>query len=91
MVKKQISQRRYFKKLPTILRENHNYRRFLLSYYVNRLSLMGTSFFIVYGNDNFSLSGADVGLLTAILIGSQAVMQLLLGWLGDRRGHISSI
>ena len=87
VVKKQISQRRYFKKLPTILRENHNYRRFLLSYYVNRLSLMGTSFFIVYGNDNFSLSGADVGLLTAILIGSQAVMQLLLGWLGDRRGH----
>ena len=48
---------------------------------------MGTSFFIVFGNDNFSLSGADVGLLTAILIGSQAVMQLALGWLGDRRGH----
>ena len=87
IVKKQISQRRYFRQLPKILRENHNYRRFLLSYSVNRLSLMGTSFFIVFGNDNFSLSGADVGLLTAILIGSQAVMQLALGWLGDRRGH----
>lgn len=87
IVKKQISQRRYFRQLPKILRENHNYRRFLLSYSINRLSLMGTSFFIVFGNDNFSLSGADVGLLTAILIGSQAVMQLALGWLGDRRGH----
>ena len=87
VVKKQISQRRYFKQLPGILRENHNYRRFLLSYCINRLSLMGTSFFIVYGNDNFSLSGADVALLTAVLIGSEAVMQLALGWLGDRRGH----
>ena len=87
IVKKQISQGRYFRQLPKILRENHNYRRFLLSYSINRLSLMGTSFFIVFGNDNFSLSGADVGLLTAILIGSQAVMQLALGWLGDRRGH----
>ncbi|MCY4539430.1 MAG: MFS transporter [Chloroflexi bacterium] len=87
VVKKQISQRRYFKQLPEILRENHNYRRFLLSYCINRLSLMGTSFFIVYGNENFSLSGADVALLTAVLIGSEAVMQLVLGWLGDRRGH----
>lgn len=87
VVKKQISQRRYFKQLPEILRENHNYRRFLLSYCISRLSLMGTSFFIVYGNENFSLSGADVALLTAVLIGSEAVMQLVLGWLGDRRGH----
>ena len=47
---------------------------------------MGTSFFIVYGNENFNLSGADVGALTAVLLGSQAVMQLGLGWLGDRRG-----
>ena len=91
VVKKQISQRRYFKQLPGILRENHNYRRFLLSYCINRLSLMGTSFFIVYGNDNFSLSGADVALLTAVLIGSEAVMQLALGWLGDRRGHKSNL
>ena len=87
IVKRQISQRRYLRQLPAILRSNHNYRRFLLSYCVARLGLMGTSFFIVYGNENFQLSGADIGLLTAVLIGSQAVMQLILGWLGDRRGH----
>lgn len=87
VVKRQISQRRYLRQLPGILRENHNYRRFLLSYCISRLSLMGTSFFIVFGNDNFNLVGADVALLTAVLIGSEAVMQLALGWLGDRRGH----
>ncbi len=87
IVKQHIPQRHYFRQLPAILRGNHNFRRFLLSYSVSRLSLMGTSFFIVYGNDSFGLSGADVGMLTAVLLGSQALMQLALGWLGDRRGH----
>ena len=87
VVKEHIPLRRYFKRLPGILRDNHNFRRFLLSYSISRLSLMGTSFFIVYGNESFNLTGADVGALTAVLLGSQAAMQLALGWLGDRRGH----
>lgn len=87
IVKKQIPMWRYFRRLPAILRRNHNFRRFLLSYSLGRFSLMGASFFIIYGNDSFSLSGAEVGALTAVLLGSQAVMQLLFGWLGDRRGH----
>ncbi len=87
IVKEHIPLQRYFRRLPGILRRNRNFRRFLLSYSIGRLSLMGTSFFIVYGNENFSLTGADVGALTAVLLGSQAVMQLGLGWLGDRRGH----
>ena len=52
---------------------------------------MGVGFFIVFGNERFQLSGADVGLLTAILIGSQAAMQLLLGWLADKRGHKANL
>ena len=87
IVKAHIPLRRYFKRLPGILRGNHNFRRFLLSYSLSRLSLMGASFFIVFGNESFDLSGAEVGALTAVLLGSQAVMQLALGWLGDRRGH----
>jgi MFS family permease len=87
IIKQQIPLRNYFKQLPVILRENHNYRRFMISYSINRLSMMAVSFFIVYGNERFNLSGADVGMLTAVLIGSQAVMQLALGWLGDRKGH----
>ena len=91
IVKEHIPFSHYFRRLPNILRENHNYRRFLLSYCVSRLSTMGVGFFIVYGNERFQLSGADVGLLTAILIGSQAAMQLLLGWLADKRGHKANL
>lgn len=86
-VKEQISQRQYFRQLPAVLGGNPNFRRFLFAYSISRLGLMGSSFFIVFGNERFALSGADVGLLTAVLLGSQAVMQLALGWLGDRRGH----
>ena len=87
IVKAHIPISHYFRQLPAVLRSNHNFRRFLLSYSVGRFSLMGTSFFIVFGNDTFGLSGAEVGALTAVLLGSQAVMQLAFGWLGDRRGH----
>ncbi len=86
-VKQQISQRQYFRQLPAVLGGNANFRHFLFSYSISRLGLMGASFFIVFGNERFALSGAEVGLLTAVLLGSQALMQLALGWLGDRRGH----
>lgn len=91
IVKEHIPFSRYFRRLPAILRGNHNFRRFLLSYSISRLSTMGVGFFIVFGNERFQLSGADVGLLTAILIGSQAAMQLLLGWLADKRGHKANL
>ena len=87
IVKKRIPLGRYLRKLPAVLRANHNFRRFLFSYSVARLSLMGASFFIVFGNDSYGLSGADVGALTAVFLGSQALMQLALGWLSDRHGH----
>ena len=91
IVKEHIPFSRYFRRLPAILSNNHNFRRFLLSYSISRLSTMGVGFFIVFGNERFQLSGADVGLLTAILIGSQAAMQLLLGWLADKRGHKANL
>ena len=87
IVKKQIPIRHYFQQLPAILRNHHNFRHFLISYSISRLGMMAVGFFIVFGNNNFDLTGADVGTLTAALIGSQAVMQVILGWMGDKRGH----
>jgi len=79
--------RQYFRQLPAILRGHANYRRFLVGYALLRLSMMAVSFFIVFANISYELSGADIGLLNAIFIGTQAVMRLLFGWLGDRWGH----
>ena len=42
---------------------------------------------MVYGQARFAIDGAGVGLLTAVLVSSLAVMNLVWGVLGDRRGH----
>ena len=86
-VKEAIPLRRYFKQLPAILRAHHNYRRFIISYALLQLSMMAVSFYIIFGDSAYELSGAEIGLLNAIFIGTQALMRLVFGWLGDRWGH----
>ena len=86
-VKEHHGLREYFKKLPAILRRDHNYLVFLISRSVMNLGLMATGFYIVYGAERFSLSGAAVGGLTALLVSVQAVLNLALGVIGDRFGH----
>lgn len=87
VVKARIPLIRYLKQLPGILRGNKNYTRFLIGYSTSKLGAMATGFFLVYGASNFGLTGTQVGLLTGVLIGSQAVMNLVWGVVGDRKGH----
>lgn len=86
-VKPSLPWRHYFQRLPAVLRRHRNYRRFLIAYALVHLSMMAVSFYIVFADSAFQLSGADVGLLNAVFIGAQAVMRLVFGWLGDRWGH----
>jgi MFS family permease len=87
VVKQQIPLRHYFRQLPNVLRGNRNYSRFLVAYAVSRLGAMAVGFFLVFGNTSYRLTGTQVGTLTAILIGTQAVMNVVWGWIGDRAGH----
>jgi MFS family permease len=87
VVKAQIPLTHYLRQLPQVLRANPNFSRFLFSYSVSRLGAMAIGFFLVFGNTYYTLSGTEVGLLTAILIGTQAIMNVFWGWLGDRIGH----
>ena len=86
-VKEHNGLREYFKKLPAVLKRDQNYTVFLISRSVMNLGLMAAGFFIVYGFERFSLSGAEIGGLTALLVGVQAVLNLALGAIGDRYGH----
>ena len=74
-------------RLPGVLRRDANYRRFLISRSLANLGGMAAGFFIVYGSERFAIGGAEVGALTAALVGSQALMNLVLGMAGDRTGH----
>jgi MFS family permease len=87
IVKTRPSLSGYLRQLPDVLRRHQNYRRYLISYSISKLGSMAVGFFLVYGNTSFNLSGAQVGGLTGVLIGSEAIMRLLWGWVGDQKGH----
>ena len=42
---------------------------------------------IVYARERYAITGTQVGTLTALLIGSQAVANLFWGVIADRKGH----
>lgn len=77
----------YLRQLPTVLRRDSNYLRYLIARSVAVLGGMGTGFFMVYGAERFGVAGQTVGFLTGVLVGSQALGNLLLGAVADRVGH----
>ncbi len=87
--KARVPLRYYLRQLPAVLRRDRNYRRYLVSRTVVNLGAMAGGFFMVYGVQRFAIDGAGVGLLTGVLIGSVALMNLVWGLLGDRHGHKS--
>ncbi|MEZ4663556.1 MAG: MFS transporter [Caldilineaceae bacterium] len=86
-VKERIPLGRYLGQLPQVLGRDGNYRRFLLSRTTVQLGAMAVGFFTASAIDRFTLEGVNVGLLTGVLVGSKAVMNLLWGVLADRLGH----
>jgi len=78
---------RYLGRVTTVLKRDINYRRYLISKSMVNLGGMSAGFFAVYGTEMFALDGRGVGLLTAVLVGTQAVLNPLFGLLADRVGH----
>jgi MFS family permease len=86
-VKPRTSLGAYLKRLPGVLRRDPNYVRFLVASSVANLGAMAGGFYMVYGKENVPGALARVGILTAVLVGTQAVANLAWGLLADRRGH----
>lgn len=86
-VHERSSMRDYLRRLPTILREDRNFARYVATMAVSRGGTMAGGFFTVYAVQRFQLGGAEIGLLTGVLVGAQAVLNPLWGLLADRRGH----
>lgn len=77
----------YLGQLPALIRRDPNYARFLIARTVTVLGTMAMSFVIVYGARRFSLTGTQVGSLTATIAVVQVVMYLMWGLVADRYGH----
>lgn len=90
-IKKSVPLKTYLGQLPSILHHNINYRRFIISRSILLLGTMATGFYMVYGTERFATDQASVArltaLLTGVLIGSQAISNLIWGFISDRKGH----
>lgn len=81
----------YLRSLPSVLRRDGNFSRFIVASSVLRLAAMASGFLMVAGSERFRLSGVEIGVLTGVLIGAQAILNPLWGALGDRAGHKAAL
>jgi MFS family permease len=77
----------YRKRLSTILREDHNFREYMVSRGAGYLGWMAFGFLAVYGVERFQLSDAQAAIFTAVMSAAGMLSNVFFGWLGDRRGH----
>jgi MFS family permease len=77
----------FWASLPDILRQDANFRRFLISRLLLVLGGMGAGFITVSAVQRWSVPDGTVGLYTTALLIGQTVGTLAFGLLADRRGH----
>ncbi len=70
-----------------ILREDHNFRWFLVARLASQLGLMGFAFYSIYAVNHYGVSAAEIGWMTGVLMISNFAASLSMGWMGDRWGH----
>lgn len=81
------SHRQFWARLPGILRQDHNFRRFLMARLTLALGTMGVGFVTVSAVRRWQVPDGTVGVYTAALLLGQTVGNLIFGFLADRFGH----
>ncbi|WP_392533593.1 MFS transporter [Nostoc sp. C117] len=77
----------FWKNLSVILRYDKNFRCFVIARMLSQLALMPLPFYTLYAVHQYGMGEASVGLITSVLMVTQTIAGLILGWLGDRIGH----
>lgn len=83
--------RQFWAGLPDILRQDRNFRRFLLARLLMVLGTMGMGFVTVAAVQRWQVPDGTVGLYTASLLIGASAGNLLFGLLADRYGHKLSL
>ncbi len=77
----------YLAGLPELLRQDHNYRRYLITRLLMALGGMSTGFLTVAAVSRWAVPDRDAGLFTLALLAGQTLGTLTCGFLADRFGH----
>jgi Major Facilitator Superfamily len=70
-----------------LLQRDQRFRSYLISRAAISLALLGHNFLTAAALERFQLPNEAIAPFTAVLLGSQAVADLALGWLADHWGH----
>jgi MFS family permease len=72
--------------LPALLRADPDFTRYFLARALGTMGRMSVPFYVIYAGTRTSIGGAQLGVLTLAFVLAQSVVNLLWGWIADRRG-----
>ncbi|MFN6535717.1 MAG: MFS transporter [Nostoc sp. EkiNYC01] len=81
------SRREFWDSLSVILRCDRNFRSFVIARLLSQLALMPLPFYTLYAVHQYGMGEESVGLITGVLMVTQTISGLVLGWVGDRWGN----
>jgi MFS family permease len=85
------STKQYWQALPVLVRQDENYRRFLIGRLLMAMGGMGVGFITVTAVQRWQVPNSTVGLYTLALLLGQTAGNLFFGLLADRKGHKLSL
>jgi len=77
----------YLRRVPAVLRDDHNLRWFLVMRWLSITGSMASAFYTVYALRAWEAPAATLGVFTALLLAGSMVGLLALGVLADRAGY----
>ena len=87
----QSDQQSFRQKLRTILRKDKDFRWYLVARTMTQFATMGFAFYTIYAVREFGVDARLIGILTGLLLFTEVAANPLMGWLGDRRGHLLTL
>ena len=81
----------YWRSVWGILKQDRNFSWFLVARTLSQFAMMGTAFYTVYSVDFLGMDEITIGLLTAVFLAAQIIMNPIMGWLGDHWSHLRVI
>ena len=77
----------YYRSLPRILKEQKNFRNFLIADALLLAATMAFAFYSVHAIRKFSLSDSSAGIFTVVVMCSAIIGNMFFGTIADRYGH----
>jgi MFS family permease len=86
-----LNYRQYLKYIPEVLKQNKNFRNFLIGDSIMIVAYTSFAFYTVDAIEKYSLPDSSAGEFTMITMVGMIIGSVLFGYLGDNNGHKTNI